>query len=188
MNPHLTCQVQTCHSTSNIPHYTQSLFTDIPISSAISPAVSEWLRVTESERHCKLSLSVSDPLQRDANQVHLPATQRLLAAHHASEQRGRSLQLPRYRHAVTNYHVCGVAIFFTARVSGNVWSASDKLMGRQVETQEGRDRWNIVSSSEGIVILHICKYHHLLYLSHSVSLFFFQCKQKLNDITVYTKP
>ncbi|XP_075906591.1 docking protein 6 isoform X2 [Nelusetta ayraudi] len=38
---------------------------------------------------------LSDPLQGDAHQVHLAATQRLLAAHHAPEQRGRSLQLPR---------------------------------------------------------------------------------------------
>ena len=49
-------------------------------------------------------VSVSDPLRRDANQVHLPAAQRLLAAHHASEQRGRSLQFPRYRHGASNYH------------------------------------------------------------------------------------
>lgn len=60
--------------------------------------------VTKSERHCESSLSVSDPLQRDANQVHLPAAQRILAAHHASEQRGRSLQFPRYRHGASNHH------------------------------------------------------------------------------------
>lgn len=48
--------------------------------------------------------SVSDPLRRDAHQVHLPAAQRVLAAHHASEQRGRSLQFPRYRHGASNYH------------------------------------------------------------------------------------
>lgn len=86
------------------------------------------LWVTESERHCKFSsVCVSDPLQRDANQVYLPATQRLLAAHHASEQRGRSLQLPRYRHGVTNYHVrCDL-------VSGDVYSTSDEVLERQVE-------------------------------------------------------
>lgn len=69
-----------------------------------SPAIPCRQEMTESERHCESSLSVSDPLQRDANQVHLPATQRLLAAHHASEQRGRSLQFPRYSHGVNNYH------------------------------------------------------------------------------------
>lgn len=72
-----------------------------------SPAIPCRQGVTESaesEGHCESSLSVSDSLQRDANQVHLPATQRLLAAHHASEQRGRSLQFPRYRHGVGNYH------------------------------------------------------------------------------------
>ncbi len=103
-------RVKTCHSSSGIPYYTRSLFIDI--RRAISPAVSERLRVTESQTHCKLSLSVADPLQRDANQVHLPATQRLLAAHHASEQRGRSLQLPRYGHEITNYHTrCGAIVF-----------------------------------------------------------------------------
>lgn len=86
--------------------------------------------MTESERHSKLSLSVSDPLQRDANQVHLPATQRLLAAHHASEQRGRSLQLPRYRHEATNYHTHGAAISSPARVSGNVWSSEGRGDGK----------------------------------------------------------
>lgn len=69
-----------------------------------SPAIPRHQGVGESEGHCESSLSVSDPLQRDANQVHLPATQRLLAAHHASEQRGRSLQFPRYSHRVSNYH------------------------------------------------------------------------------------
>ena len=88
--------------------------------------------MTESERHCKLSLSVSDPPQRDANQVHLPATQRLLAAHHASEQRGRSLQFPRYRHEVANYHAHGVAISLPACVSGNMWSTLDKVEERLV--------------------------------------------------------
>lgn len=56
----------------------------------------------------------SDPLQRDINQVHLPATQRLLAAYHTPEQRGRSLQLPRYRFEVANYYTRSVAISFPA--------------------------------------------------------------------------
>lgn len=138
-------RVETCHSTSNIPYYARSLFTDIP--RAIPPAVSEWQRVTESERHYNLSLSVSDPLQRDANQVHLPATQRLLAAHHASEQRGRSLQLPRYRHEVTNYHML---FSLPARVSGNVWSASARRC-------KDEDRGNVAPGDGGVVTLHSCK-------------------------------
>lgn len=65
--------------------------------------------VTESERLRVVSLSVSDPLERDANHVHLAAAQRLLAAHHASEQRGRPLQFPRYRQEL-EISMCGVAI------------------------------------------------------------------------------
>lgn len=82
-----------------------SLFTNIPRAIPPPPTVSEWLR---SDRKWATLWAffclISDPLQRDAHQVHLPATQRILAAHHASEQRGRSLQLPRYGHEVTNYH------------------------------------------------------------------------------------
>lgn len=157
MNPYLTCQ--TAIQSGNMQfnriylYYAGSLFTEV--HRAISPVVSEWLRMTESERHCKLSLSVSDPLQRHANQVHLPATQRLLAAHHTSEQRGRSLQLPRYRHEITNYHMHSVAISLPTCVSGNVCGTLDELQERQVERQEDTERgkyhilqlWNLTSKS-----------------------------------------
>lgn len=97
------------------------------------PTVSEWLR---SDRKWATLWAffclVSDPLQRDAHQVHLPATQRLLAAHHASEQRGRSLQLPRYGHEVTNYHTHPRLLPFL-----HLPVAASK---RQVEKQRGRGR------------------------------------------------
>lgn len=144
----LPSRVETRHSTSNMSYYARPLFTDTP--RAFSPAASEWRRVTESERHSKLSLSVSDPLQRDANQVHLPATQRLLAAHHASEQRGRSLQLPRYRHEAANYHTHGAAISSPARVSGNVWSSEGRGDGKTAGETGRRAEGVLYSGMEGL--------------------------------------
>lgn len=113
MNP-LTCTTKVIHSGKNT---IQPVIYN-GIRRAISPAVSEWQEVKHTGSFLSL---VSDPLQRDTNQVHLPATQRLLAAHHASEQRGRSLQLPRYRHGLTNYHTHADAISLSACVSGEVW-------------------------------------------------------------------
>lgn len=92
----------------------------------------EWQKVRDTISFF-LCLCVSDPLQRDANQVYLAATQRLLAAHHASEQRGRSLQLPRYRHGVPNYHMCGVILQWWCVEH---WWSAGKTGGETV-----RQRW-----------------------------------------------
>lgn len=97
MNPHLTLSKQPSRVEmpsiypNTVALGTHPWFPDIP-----PPNVNDWLGVTESERHWRHFPSVTDPLQRDANKVHFAATQCLLAAHHTSEQHGRSLQLPRY--------------------------------------------------------------------------------------------
>lgn len=128
-------RVETCHSTLDMNAL--CLLTYPEQSPPLWVTDWEWQEVRDT---VSFLLSVSDPPQRDANQVHLPATQRLLAAHHASEQRGRSLQLPRCRHEVSNYHTHGVAaISLPACVSGNVWSTLDGRRWRkdEVEKQEG---------------------------------------------------
>lgn len=116
-SPHLTCQTRTHHSASSIAHTTRSLCLLMCPFPPQPPLlwVSDWQEVRDTVKPC---LSVPDSLQRDANQVHLPATQCLLAAHHASEQRGRSLQLPRYGRVVLLLIVmCASSLFLSQRVA-----------------------------------------------------------------------
>lgn len=116
-------------------------------------AVSEW--VTESDRLLKKKmlfsiLSVSDPLQRDDNQVHLPAAQCLLAAHHASNQCGGSVQLPRYNREPTNYQThCSVIYLYLL------------LKKRQVENRMS-ERANMCTANEDF-----CKTWHFTKYTNS---------------------
>lgn len=142
-SPHFTCQTRTCHSAGSIAHTTCSLCLltcPFPLQPPLAPPlwVSDWQEVRDTVKSC---LSVPDPLQRDANQVHLPATQRLLAAHHASEQRGRSLQLPRYGRVLLMLIVIRASSLFLSRFES---TAACGALRTGVETA------NVASSSEGI--------------------------------------
>lgn len=120
--------IMTQNDSSHLPNKSHSQWGKTPFNQQYTTLYGEQfplLRVSDRKwKTLEVFSLVSDPLQRDTNQVHLAATQRLLAAHHASEQRGRSLQLPRYRPGLTNYHTHTDAISLSACVS-DVWSVDE---------------------------------------------------------------